>query len=154
MTGRVQQIDSASVHRICSGQVVVDLATATKELLENSLDAGATNITIKFKNYGIDQIQVIDDGSGIAPEDYDSICIISLLEADSGRKYHTSKLTSFENLDDLQTFGFRGEALSSLCALADIQIITTTREQVPLATTLDFNNVGEIISKKVSPGKV
>jgi DNA mismatch repair protein PMS2 len=75
MSGRVQQIDAASVHRICSGQVVVDLATATKELLENALDAGATTVVIKFKNYGIDQIQVSDDGSGIASEDYELICM-------------------------------------------------------------------------------
>jgi len=88
MTGAIKQIDATSVHRICSGQVVVDLATATKELLENSLDAGATSIcispsclprlrlttiAIKFKNYGLDLIEVTDDGSGIAPEDYDSI---------------------------------------------------------------------------------
>jgi DNA mismatch repair ATPase MutL len=70
------------------------------------------------------------------------------------RKHHTSKLTSFENLEDLQTFGFRGEALSSLCALSDIQIVTATREEVPRATTLDFNHLGEIISRKVSSANV
>src|SRR5271170_7795061 len=84
MTGTIKQIDSASVHRICSGQVVIDLSSATKELLENSLDAGSTTVgssplapplmsVIKFKNYGVDLIEVVDDGSGISLDDYDGI---------------------------------------------------------------------------------
>ena len=85
MTGTIKQIDTASVHRICSGQVVIDLATAAKELLENSLDAGATAVgiplpsrtlvtkAIKFRNYGLDLIEVVDDGSGISADDYDGI---------------------------------------------------------------------------------
>ena len=80
----IKPIDPESVHRICSGQVVIDVATASKELLENSLDAGGTSIgnrfsdqklisVIKFKNYGLDLIEVGDDGSGISPDDYDQI---------------------------------------------------------------------------------
>lgn len=85
MTGTIKQIDTGSVHRICSGQVVIDLATAAKELVENSLDAGATTVCdcppsrgsltkgVKFKNYGIDLIEVADDGSGISADNYDNI---------------------------------------------------------------------------------
>ena len=57
-------------------------------------------------------------------------------------------------MDDLETFGFRGEALSSLCALADVQVVTATREEAPMATKLDFDHHGEIVSKKVASAKV
>ena len=72
----------------------------------------------------------------------------------TGLKHHTSKLSSFENLDDLETFGFRGEAISSLCALGDLQIVTATREDAPRATKLEFDHHGVIISKKVASAKV
>ena len=57
-------------------------------------------------------------------------------------------------MDELETFGFRGEALSSLCALADVQVVTATREEAPMATKLDFDHHGEIVSKKVASAKV
>ena len=88
----IKPIDALSAHRISSGQVVVDLQTAVKELVENSLDAGATTIgvspclhveivqcllmsptEVRFKNYGLDSIEVIDNGTGIAPADYDAV---------------------------------------------------------------------------------
>ena len=103
----VRAIDSRSVHQICSGQVVVTLSTAMKELVENSLDAGATNIEIRLKNYGADCIEVIDNGSGVLPENFAALAL----------KHHTSKLNVFSDLVGVETFGFRGEALSSLCAL-------------------------------------
>lgn len=69
----IHAIDKLSVHQITSGQVVIDLQTSVKELVENSLDAGATNIEVKFKEYGLASVEVIDNGSGIASEDYESI---------------------------------------------------------------------------------
>ena len=84
----IKPIDQHSVHRITSGQVVIDLQTAIKELVENSLDAGATNLgkfrffrstfshyeeEVRLKQYGLSGIEVIDNGSGIAEEDHDSI---------------------------------------------------------------------------------
>ena len=104
----IQAIDKAVVHRICSGQVILDLATAVKELLENSLDAGATSIEVRLKDHGAELIEVADNGRGVAPADHEALTL----------KYHTSKLATFEDLHDLASFGFRGEALSSLCAVA------------------------------------
>ncbi|KIJ49650.1 hypothetical protein M422DRAFT_160918, partial [Sphaerobolus stellatus SS14] len=131
----ITQIDSTSIHRITSGQVVIDLQTAVKELLENSLDAGATTIDVRFKDYGLKSIEVIDNGHGIPEEDYENIAL----------KHHTSKLTTYEDLSTVLTFGFRGEALSSLCALSSSLIITTaTAENVPMGTILEFERTGKL----------
>ncbi|KAJ4156828.1 ATP-binding mismatch repair protein [Fusarium falciforme] len=66
----IKQIDGRTVHQIQSGQVIVDLCSVVKELVENSVDAGATSIDVRFKNQGLDLIEVADNGSGIAPANY------------------------------------------------------------------------------------
>lgn len=139
----IKAIQQSAVHQITSGQVVIDLASGVKELVENSVDAHATSIEIKFKNYGLDSVEVIDNGDGIEKDDFEGI----------GRKHHTSKLRTFENLAMVSTFGFRGEALSSLCALAHVQVVTATQADAPLATKLELDVKGEIKTKSVSPGK-
>uniref|UniRef100_A0A2K6M6J9 PMS1 homolog 2, mismatch repair system component n=1 Tax=Rhinopithecus bieti TaxID=61621 RepID=A0A2K6M6J9_RHIBE len=103
----IKPIDWKSVHQICSGQVVLSLSTAVKELVENSLDAGATNIDLKLKDYGVDLIEVSDNGCGVEEENFEGLTL----------KHHTSKIQEFADLTQVETFGFRGEALSSLCAL-------------------------------------
>ncbi|KAJ4482401.1 DNA mismatch repair protein [Lentinula aciculospora] len=134
----IQAIDGSSVHRITSGQVVIDLQTAVKELVENSLDAGANSIDIRFKNYGLKSIEVVDNGSGISEKDFDSI----------GRKHHTSKLSAFYDLTTLTSFGFRGEALSSLCAVCEgVTVTTATSDKAPMGATLQLDKRGEIESK-------
>ncbi|KAI0764133.1 DNA mismatch repair protein MutL [Irpex lacteus] len=129
----ITALDALSVHRISSGQVVVDLQTAVKELVENSLDAGATNIEVRFKEHGLESIEVVDNGCGIAAADYDSV----------GLKHHTSKLDSFEALEGVSTFGFRGEALSSLCALCSSVTVTTATENTHLwrGTTVTISEI-------------
>ncbi|KAL1675668.1 hypothetical protein EV122DRAFT_280888 [Schizophyllum commune] len=129
----IKAIDKASIHRITSGQVVIDLQTAVKELLENSLDAGATNIEVRFKNHGLKSIEVVDNGSGIAEKDFEGIAL----------KHHTSKLAAFEDLTTVRTFGFRGEALSSLCALCDGFTITTATSG-PLGEMIEMDRNGKI----------
>lgn len=69
----IKAIQQSSVHQIQSGQVIVDLNSVVKELVENSVDAGATSIEVRFRNHGLDAIEVIDNGTGIAPEDYESV---------------------------------------------------------------------------------
>ncbi|KAF9467045.1 hypothetical protein BDZ94DRAFT_50409 [Collybia nuda] len=131
--GAIKPIDKSSVHRITSGQVVIDLQTAVKELVENSLDAGATNIEVRFKQYGLKSIEVIDNGSGIAEEYHDSIAL----------KHHTSKLTSFSDLATVRTFGFRGEALSSLCGLSEMVTVVTATAP-PLGMSLEMEPSGKV----------
>ncbi|KAG1728395.1 uncharacterized protein EDB91DRAFT_1162168 [Suillus paluster] len=133
--GSIRAIDSHSVHRITSGQVVIDLQTAVKELVENSLDARATNIEVRFLNYGLKSIEVVDNGCGIAPKDYESVAL----------KHHTSKLAAFEDLSTVLTFGFRGEALSSLCALSDgVTLTTATANEAPMGTILEMDRNGRL----------
>ncbi|EEB07106.2 MutL family mismatch-repair protein Pms1 [Schizosaccharomyces japonicus yFS275] len=137
----IRPIDKKSIHRICSGQVITDIASAVKELVENSLDAGATNIEIRFKHYGLDTIEVVDNGNGISSDDH--ACI--------AKKYYTSKLNEFEDLSKLGTFGFRGEALSSLCALSDLQVSTATAQETPKGHSLTFNHEGDLVKHAVVP---
>jgi DNA mismatch repair protein PMS2 len=85
------------VQRICSGQSVVDLATAVKELVENALDAGATQVEVKLKEFGRDALEVSDNGAGVAPGDYAALA----------RKHCTSKIARFEDIERLSSFGFR-----------------------------------------------
>ncbi|CAK7269250.1 ATP-binding mismatch repair protein [Sporothrix epigloea] len=135
----IKAIDASAVHRIQSGQVIVNLCSVAKELVENSLDAGATSIEVRFKNQGLDAIEVQDNGMGIAPHNYASLAL----------KHYTSKLSSFDDLDTLQTFGFRGEALSSLCALSRFAVVTCLAEDVPKGTRLAFETSGQLGEKSV-----
>ncbi|KAL4239948.1 hypothetical protein ACF0H5_000744 [Mactra antiquata] len=137
LAGNICPIDKKSVHRICSGQVVLTLATAVKELLENSIDAGATIVDIKLKDYGSSLIEVSDNGNGVHRNNFQGLTL----------KHHTSKLEDFSDLVNVETFGFRGEALSSLCALSDMSI-TTRHKDACVGTKLDFDHNGKIINQQ------
>ncbi|KAI6131694.1 histidine kinase-like ATPase [Pisolithus croceorrhizus] len=137
--GSIRAIDARTVHRITSGQVVIDLQSAVKELVENSLDAGATAVEVRFQNHGLKSIEVVDNGTGIAPRDYEGIAL----------KHYTSKLSSFEDVSRILTFGFRGEALSSLCALSDgLTITTATASEAPMGTVLEIDRNGRLKGQK------
>ncbi|GFR71542.1 mismatch repair endonuclease PMS2 [Elysia marginata] len=139
----IKAIDKTSVHRICSGQVVLTLATAVKELVENSIDAGATSVEVKLKDYGSESIEVIDNGFGVEEKNFEGLTL----------KHHTSKLEDFEDLMNLSTFGFRGEALSSLCALSNM-VIMTRHKSDSIATRLEFDQDGKITTKKSVPRQI
>ncbi|XP_021527365.2 mismatch repair endonuclease PMS2 isoform X1 [Aotus nancymaae] len=136
----IRPIDRKSVHQICSGQVVLSLSTAVKELVENSLDAGATNIDLKLKDYGVDLIEVSDNGCGVEEENFEGLTL----------KHYTSKIQDFADLTQVETFGFRGEALSSLCALSNVTI-STCHASVKVGTRLVFDHNGKIIQKTPYP---
>uniref|UniRef100_K1QM63 Mismatch repair endonuclease PMS2 n=1 Tax=Magallana gigas TaxID=29159 RepID=K1QM63_MAGGI len=133
----IKAIDKKSVHRICSGQVVLTLATAVKELVENSIDAGATSVgkinEIKLKDYGLESVEVSDNGSGVEENNFEGLTL----------KHHTSKLQDFTDLINVGTFGFRGEALSSLCALSSLTV-TTKHKDASVGTKLEFDYNGKI----------
>ncbi|CAH2307137.1 mismatch repair endonuclease PMS2 [Pelobates cultripes] len=136
----IKPIDRKSVHQICSGQVVLSLATAVKELLENSIDAGATSIDIKLKDHGAELIEVSDNGCGVEEHNFEGLTL----------KHHTSKIQDFSDLVSVETFGFRGEALSSLCALSDL-VICTCHKSAAVGTRLVFDQNGKIVQKSPFP---
>ncbi|KAK5118692.1 hypothetical protein LTR85_007898 [Meristemomyces frigidus] len=136
----IKAIEGRSVHQIQSGQVIVDLNSVVKELVENSLDAGASSIDVRFKNQGLDSIEVQDNGKGISPADYETVAL----------KHYTSKLSDYEDLTSLDTFGFRGEALSSLCALAKFHILTARAEDGAVGQRLEFEVSGKLKSTTVA----
>lgn len=156
----IQAIDSTSVHRLTSGQVVTSLQTALKELVDNALDAHASSVEVRLKEYGLASIEVVDDGCGIPKKDYVSIGASGSRpryyrghcdEADprpgssAALKHHTSKLASFADLTSVRTLGFRGEALSSLCALCDeVEVVTATAEEAPVGTRIRFDKGGNV----------
>ena len=145
-------------------QVIVSLSTAVKELVENALDAGATSIEIRLEDSGATSIQVIDNGSGVNQSDFSGlgkyynfltifsrIFIISECKCLSishviVSKHCTSKIEQFEDVCGVETFGFRGEALSSLCALADLTVTTKTAENRS-GFRLKFDSNGTLVEQ-------
>ena len=139
----ITAIDKESIHQICSGQVILDLSSALKELIENSIDANSTKIDVTINNYGINCLQD-DNGKGINEEDFQQIAL----------KHYTSKLKDFDNLKDLNTLGFRGEALSSLCAVSNVEIITKISNNNIPGYHLKFDTNGTLIEQKTQDNQV
>ncbi|KAH8246603.1 hypothetical protein KR038_010113 [Drosophila bunnanda] len=137
-SGQIKAIAKETVHKICSGQVVLSLAVAVKELVENSIDAGATLVEIKLKDQGLQGVEVSDNGSGVEEANLEGMTA----------KYHTSKIREFVDLLGVETFGFRGEALSSLCALSDM-VIQTRHKSTEVGIKVDLDHEGKF--KKRSP---
>ncbi|KAJ8938444.1 hypothetical protein NQ314_011480 [Rhamnusium bicolor] len=132
----IKAINRDTVHKICSGQVVLSLAIAMKELVENSIDAGATRIDILLKEYGSELLEVSDNGSGVLKQNFEALTL----------KHYTSKIREFSDLECIGTLGFRGEALSSLCALSNLVIITK-HSTSDLATRITYDRNGKITNQ-------
>jgi len=132
------------IHRICSGQVILDLSSCVKELIENALDAGATNIEVRLKDHGTETLEVSDNGCGVGKSSYGALT----------QKYATSKLSKFEDLEDVQTFGFRGEALSSMCGISGEFSVTTRTEEDASGTRIVYDWRGDIAEESVVPRSV
>ncbi|MBQ8086972.1 MAG: DNA mismatch repair endonuclease MutL [Clostridia bacterium] len=115
----IRILDAATVGRIAAGEVVERPASVVKELMENALDAGATAITVEIKGGGIELIRVTDNGCGIEQGQ------VRL----AFENHATSKLQNAEQLDDIRTLGFRGEALPSIAAVAHVEMTTRARGQ-------------------------
>lgn len=100
-------------------------------------DAGAKHVEVKLKEFGLDLIEVSDNGSGVSPSDYEGLAL----------KYHTSKLSTFSDLCGVTSFGFRGEALSSLCELAGSFTVTTRTAGESVGVKLTYGRDGNLLGK-------
>ena len=115
---RINVLDKHTAELIAAGEVVERPASVIKELVENSIDAGAHTVTVEIKNGGNTFMRVTDDGCGIHPDDIKKAFL----------RHATSKISTGADLDAISTLGFRGEALASICAVAKVEIMTKTAE--------------------------
>ncbi len=113
---KIRVLPDSVANQIAAGEVVGNPSSVVKELTENSIDAGATSVTINFRADGRELVQVIDNGCGMSPAD-------ARLAFD---KHATSKIASLDDIYTLTTFGFRGEALPSIAAVAEVELTTRT----------------------------
>ncbi|XP_050832720.1 PMS1 protein homolog 1 isoform X3 [Serinus canaria] len=135
----MKQLPGETIRLLSSSQVITSVVSVVKELIENSLDASATGIDIKLENYGFSKIEVRDNGSGIKVDDVQVMAI----------KHYTSKISSSEDLERLTTYGFRGEALGSICSISEVLVTTkTAADDFSMQYALDSN--GRVTFKKPS----
>ncbi len=128
---KILQLDRHVADLIAAGEVVERPASAVKELVENAVDAGATQVTVEIQNGGMTYLRVTDNGCGIAPEDAPTAFL----------RHATSKLRTKEDLAAIGTLGFRGEALAAIAAVSKIDLLTKTAD-------------GEGVSLRVEAGQV
>lgn len=118
--GRIAVLDQQTIDRIAAGEVVERPASVVKELVENAVDAGASQVTVEIREGGIGYIRITDNGSGIEKEDIPLAFL----------RHSTSKIRSAEDLTGVTSLGFRGEALSSISAVSMVELITKTRTEL------------------------
>ena len=117
--GNIVLLDDLTINKIAAGEVIERPASVIKEMVENSIDAGANNITVEIKNGGISFIKVTDNGKGIAGDDLEI----------AFERHATSKIRSADDLDTVTSMGFRGEALASIAAISNVEMVSKTEEQ-------------------------
>lgn len=134
--GSIVLLDELTINQIAAGEVIERPANVVKELVENSIDAGATKINVEIENGGISLIRITDNGKGIAPDDVEI----------AFERHATSKIRSSADLIKVSTMGFRGEALASIASIAQVELITKTADS-EMGTKIVVEG-GDIISKE------
>ena len=117
--GNIVLLDDLTINKIAAGEVIERPASVIKEMVENSIDAGATHVTIEIKNGGISFIRITDNGKGIAKDDVEL----------AFERHATSKIRNAEDLDTVKSMGFRGEALASIAAIANVELVSKTETE-------------------------
>ena len=135
MENKIRLLPEIVANQIAAGEVVESPSSVVKEMMENAIDAGAKSVTVNFRQAGLELLQIVDDGCGMSPMD-------ARLAFD---RHATSKIKSFEDIYRLSTFGFRGEALASIAAVAQVEL--RTRQAEDEVGTVTIVNGGEFISQ-------
>ncbi|MDE7082659.1 MAG: DNA mismatch repair endonuclease MutL [Clostridia bacterium] len=139
---KINILNQTVYNRIAAGEVVDRPYSAVKELVENSLDAGATEIEIYIEKGGKQLIKVVDNGFGIERDDLKSAFL----------PHATSKISSVDDLDNILTLGFRGEALASISSVAKVEIISVTNGNPAYKISCDGGKIGEILPAALEKG--
>ena len=116
--GKIVLLDDLTINQIAAGEVIERPASVVKEMVENSIDAGSTKIDIDVQNGGIKKIRITDNGSGIKEDDLDF----------AFERHATSKIRAATDLETVKSMGFRGEALASIAAIANVELVTKTED--------------------------
>ena len=132
---KIRLLPEIVANQIAAGEVVDNPSSVVKEMMENSIDAGARSVTVNFRQAGLELIQIVDDGCGMSPID-------ARMAFD---RHATSKIRDFDDVYRLQTFGFRGEALASIAAVAQVEL--RTRQAEDELGTVTIVNGGEFVSQ-------
>ena len=133
--GNIIVLDELTINKIAAGEVIERPSSVIKEMVENSIDAEAKNINVEIKNGGISYIRVTDDGKGIAKEDLEM----------SFERHATSKIRKAEDLNEVKSMGFRGEALASIAAIAKVEMKSKTRDaEIGNRIVVEGGNILEI----------
>ena len=135
MENKIRLLPEIVANQIAAGEVVESPSSVVKEMMENAIDAGAKSVVVNFRNAGLELLQIVDDGCGMSPMD-------ARMAFD---RHATSKIKSFEDIYRLSTFGFRGEALASIAAVAQVEL--RTRQAKDEVGTVTIVNGGEFISQ-------
>ena len=141
---KIQKLDDNTISQIAAGEVVERPAQVVKELIENSIDAGSTNIIIEIENGGFDSIKITDNGNGINKEELNL----------SIERHATSKLVRIEDLNEIYTLGFRGEALSSIAAISNLKISSRQEDSDGYQLTVSGGNKGNIEPCAMNKGTI
>ncbi len=134
--GNIVLLDDLTINKIAAGEVIERPASVVKELVENSIDAGATNISIETRNGGISYIRITDNGKGFMPDDMEI----------AFERHATSKIRKAEDLETVKSMGFRGEALASIAAISRVELTSKT-EDASIGYKIIVEG-GKIISKE------
>ncbi len=134
--GNIVLLDELTINKIAAGEVIERPASAVKEMIENSIDAGANKITVEIKNGGISFIKVTDNGKGIASDDLEM----------AFERHATSKIRTADDLDKVTSMGFRGEALASIAAIANVEVVS--KPEVQAAGYKVIVSGGNVLGKK------
>ena len=138
----IKQLDELTIGKIAAGEVVERPAQVVKELVENSIDAGADSVRVEIERGGFDRITVIDDGHGI-PKDELPLAII---------RHATSKLSGPDDLSHIETKGFRGEALASIGAVSELTVASRISDDDGAQIHVDNGIVGDVEAAGIAPG--